>query len=46
MKEVILRNRDVAREVSAFRKRFTEMKYCLPAKEAESLVTRLLEAIR
>jgi aminomethyltransferase len=46
MKEVILRNRDVAREVSAFRQRFTEMKYCLPEKEAESMVTRLLEVIR
>jgi aminomethyltransferase len=46
MKEVILHDRDVSGEVSAFRKRFTEMKYCLPANEAESLVNRLLEVIR
>jgi aminomethyltransferase len=46
MKEVILQNRDVSKEVSAFRKNFTEMKYCLPEKEAELLVTRLLESFR
>jgi aminomethyltransferase len=44
--QVILHNRSVAKEVSQFRKRFTEMKYCLPEKEASLLVERLLEAIR
>ena len=46
MREIIAHNRSMAREVSQFRKKFTEMKYCLPAKEAASLVERLLEAIR
>jgi aminomethyltransferase len=45
MGQVILRNRSVAKEVSQFRKRFTEMKYCLPEEEARSLVKTLLEAI-
>jgi glycine/serine hydroxymethyltransferase len=45
MSQVILRNRSVAKEVSQFRKRFTEMKYCLPEEEARSLVKTLLEAI-
>lgn len=46
MSEVILHNRTIAKEISQFRKRFTEMKYCLPEKEAVSLVERLFEAIR
>jgi aminomethyltransferase len=46
MGQVILRNRSVAKEVSQFRKRFTEMKYCLPETEAASLVRRLIEVIR
>jgi len=46
MSQVILHNRSVAKEVSQFRKRFTEMKYCLPNAEAASLVGRLLEAIQ
>ena len=45
MSQVILKNRPVAKEVSQFRKRFTEMKYCLPEIEARSLVEGLLEAI-
>jgi len=44
--EVILHNRSVVKEVSQFRKQFTEMKYCLPEKEAAGLVEKLLEAIR
>jgi hypothetical protein len=36
----------MAKEVSQFRKKFTEMKYCLPKAEARSLVEELLEAIR
>jgi len=38
MSQVILHNQSVAKEVSQFRKRFTEMKYCLPDAEATSLV--------
>jgi len=46
MKEVIVHNRSVTKEVSQFRKRFTEMKYCLPEKEAARLVENLWEAVR
>jgi aminomethyltransferase len=46
MSRVILHNRPVAKEVAQFRKRFTEMKYCLPEEEATSLVNQLFEAIR
>jgi aminomethyltransferase len=42
---VILQNRPVAKEVSQFRKRFSEMKYCLPEKEAALLVNQLIEVI-
>jgi aminomethyltransferase len=45
MSHVILHNRPIAKEVSQFRKRFKEMKYCLPEMEAVSLLERLLEAI-
>ena len=44
--EVILHNRPVAKEISRSRKRFTEMRYCLPEEEAASLVNQLIEAIR
>jgi aminomethyltransferase len=44
--QVILRGQSVAKEIAQFRKRFTEMKYCLPEKEATALVKGLLEAIR
>ena len=46
MKEIILFDRPLAQEISRFRKRFTEMKYCLPEKEASSLVSQLFEALR
>ncbi len=46
MKEIIVDNKPIGKEVSQFRKRFTEMKYCLPDKEAASLVKRLLEVVR
>jgi glycine/serine hydroxymethyltransferase len=46
MSEVILHNRSVAKEIAQFRKRFTEMKYCLPEEDAASLVERLLEVIK
>jgi len=45
MNEIILHNRPMAEEVSRFRKRFTEMKYCLSMEEAASLVKRLVEVI-
>jgi len=46
MSQVTLHNRAVAQEVSQFRKRFAEMKYCLPEKEAVSLVEKLWGALR
>jgi len=44
--QVIVRGRSVAAEVSQFRKRFTEMKYCLQADEAGPLIERLWGALR
>jgi len=46
MSEIILYDRPMAEEVSRFRKRFTEMRYCLSEEEAASLVNQLIEAIR
>jgi aminomethyltransferase len=45
MSQVILHHRPMAKEVSQFRKRFTEMKYCLHGIEATSLVESVLETI-
>jgi len=45
-KEVIVHNRSIGKEVAQFRKRFTEMKFCLPEAEAQPLVRRLFEALR
>ncbi len=45
MAEVMLHGRSVAKEVAQFRKKFTEMKYCLPDEEAKSMVKGLLESI-
>jgi aminomethyltransferase len=39
--QVILRERSLTAEVSRFRKRFTEMKYCLPVEEAVPLIQNL-----
>jgi hypothetical protein len=36
----------MTKEVSQFRKKFLEMRYCLPEKEAAPLIERLLEVIR
>jgi len=44
--QVILHDRPTAKEISQFRKRFTEMRYCLPKEVAASLVERLFESIR
>jgi len=46
MSQVILKDHPVTKEVSQSRKKFTEMKYCLPEAEARSMVERLLEAIK
>jgi aminomethyltransferase len=42
---VILHDRSLAGKISQFRKRFTEMKYCLPTDEAAPLIQKLLEAL-
>jgi aminomethyltransferase len=44
--QVILQGRSLAGEVARYRKRFTEMKYCLPAEEAGPLIEKLWEALR
>jgi aminomethyltransferase len=46
MSQVILHDRSIAKEISQFRKKFIEMRYCLPAEEAVPLLERLFEAIR
>jgi len=46
MKDVILNDRPMAKEVSQFRKKFIEMKYCLSKEESRSMVERLMEVIR
>jgi aminomethyltransferase len=46
MSQVILHDRPVAKEISQFRKKFTEMKYCLPEADSRSLVEKLLGVIR
>ena len=45
MSQVILHNRSAVRDVATFRKKFTEMKYCLSLEEAAPLVKRLWEAL-
>jgi aminomethyltransferase len=46
MSQVILHSRPVAKDVAQFRKRFTEMKYCLREDETAQLVDQLIEAIQ
>jgi len=46
MSEVILYDRPIGEEISRFRGKFTQMKYCLSEEEAASLVHPLIEAIR
>jgi glycine/serine hydroxymethyltransferase len=45
MSQVILKGRSLAAEVAQFRKRFKEMKYCLPAEEASPLIEKLWGAL-
>ena len=44
--QIVLHGRPLAVEVAQFRKRFTEMKYCLPVEEAGPLIEKLWEALR
>jgi aminomethyltransferase len=44
--QVILQGRSLAGDVAQFRKRFTEMKYCLPAEEVGPLIEKLWGALR
>jgi len=44
--QVILKDRPMAKEVSRFRKRFTEMRYCLSVEEAVPLVSQLIGSIQ
>jgi aminomethyltransferase len=46
MGEAVLHDRPMAKKISQFRKKFTEMRYCLPEATSRSLVERLLEVIR
>jgi aminomethyltransferase len=43
--QVIVHSRSLAGAVSQYRKRFTEMKYCLPLEEATPLVRKLWESL-
>ncbi len=45
MAAVILDEKDVSQEVSSFRKRFTEMQYCLPEEQAKPLVDELIGSL-
>jgi aminomethyltransferase len=42
MSQVILHDRPVAKEISDFRRRFTEMRYCLSVEEAAPLLSQLI----
>jgi len=43
--DVILGNRDVSRQVSSFRQKFTKMRYCLPEEKARPLVNELVGSL-
>jgi aminomethyltransferase len=44
--QIVLHGRSLAVEIAQFRKRFTEMKYCLPVEEAGPLIEKLWGALR
>ena len=44
--QVILQGLSLAAEVAQYRKRFTEMKYCLPVEEAGPLIEKVWGALR
>lgn len=43
--EVILREKNIAQQISNFRKRFTKMQYCLPEEQAKPLIDELVESL-
>ncbi|MCD6299590.1 MAG: glycine cleavage system aminomethyltransferase GcvT [Dehalococcoidales bacterium] len=43
--DVILNGRDVSRQVSSFRRKFTRMQYCLPEEQARPLVDELISSL-
>jgi aminomethyltransferase len=45
MADVILKNKNVKKEVMDFRKRFLEMKYCFSGGEFEELLQKLHQSI-
>jgi len=45
MAEVIIRDKKVKSEVAGYRKKFLDMKYCLPAEKALPLAARVVEAM-
>ena len=45
MADIILRDRQCAGQITAFRERFTTMLYCLPPAVAEPLTTRLMDVL-
>jgi aminomethyltransferase len=46
MSQIILHDRSMAKEISQFRKKFMEMRYCLTAADSASLLEKLIEVIR
>jgi len=46
MSQIILHDRSMAKEISQFRKKFMEMRYCLTAADSASLLEELIEVIR
>jgi glycine/serine hydroxymethyltransferase len=45
MAAVILKGKDVAKDVSGFRQGFTEMQYCLPEEKAAPLINELIDGL-
>ncbi len=45
MAAVVLKEKDVSKQVSSFRQRFTQMQYCLPEEQAKPLVDELIASL-
>jgi glycine/serine hydroxymethyltransferase len=43
--DVVIRNKDVRQEVSDYRSKFPEMKYCLPPEESSRIAAEILESV-
>jgi len=43
--DVVLKEKEISRQVSDFRSKFTDMKYCLPEEQAKPLVNELLSSL-